>query len=74
MDNPETLATLDTKDIGPRKTNQSKTKNNMVNEKDDQHWPFQNPGGCGAVPGSYKTPTCYSYIQPNPRKVLTVIE
>ena len=36
--------------------------------------PIKNSGGSEAVAASYKKPTCCSYIQLNPRKVLAVIE
>ena len=41
MDNPETLATLDTQDIGQRQTKQQQ-KNRK--QKDEQHGPHQKPG------------------------------
>ena len=43
MDNPETLATLGTQDIGRQQQQQKTTKkpHNTENKKDEQHGPHQ---------------------------------
>jgi len=73
MDNPETLATLGTQDTGSRKTNQNKKQHRKRKRVATQTLPKIQVGG-GAVAASYRTPTYYSCIQSNPRKVLAVIE